>query len=91
MLKTIFDLITNVGVITAAIACIVLMLAVNYKMLAEECIKEERRKARIRSKHEARMLYHQFLRKTEYRVIRNPIVIKNETDIDWGTEQEVRF
>lgn len=58
------------------------MLAISYKMVADDAIREERRKARIRARIMAERKYQHMLATTQFRV-RQQLRISNESDIRW--------
>lgn len=80
----------GVLIIAAAFAAIVLMLAANYKLVADAAIEENRLKEQAKRARTA----HRMAVKMAQDAIKNAtftvqITAVNESDIDWGEDDEM--
>lgn len=75
-----------VGLAFLAIGC---MMYLSWQVVLDSMKADERHKDRLRIMLRADRLYRNMLQNTEYKVKVKPIRIVNESDIDWGNEQEV--
>lgn len=75
-----------VGLALMAIGC---MMCLSWQVVLDSMKADERHKNKLRVMLRADRLYSTMLRNTEYKVKMKPIRIVNESDIDWGNDQEV--
>ena len=85
------EYIIGIIVLAAFFTAIVAMLAVNYKLVAESKIEDAKKEMKKEAMRRADKLFQNYIRTCEFRVVRDPVVLINESDIDWGNTKEVRF
>lgn len=72
-----------------AVAAIVAMIVAMWKDTLDEIKRDAKFKNTVMATRLAERKYHEMLSHTEFIVHRNPVIISNESTIDWGSEKEV--
>lgn len=88
---TTFEYIIGGGVLLLFFVIIISMLAFHYKLVADARVEEEREKFNRNAQKEAERRYKYMMKHTTYVFHRAPVVISNESDINWGQVHKIGF